>query len=390
MTKRAREVALMFAISDSPHAELVRGIMDYEPRGRSWRIDVAPDAAEISVTMLEGWGGDGVITLLDTPEEIEAGRQLGVPLVNLSGVFADTGFPRVAADYEAIGRLAAEHLLECGLRRFGYYGVEGLWFSELRRKGFLDAVRAAGGDCSVLDVPESTKSPLPWNHWMEPLERWLGTLRPPVGILAVHDFRARVVIEACRRLGLRVPTDIAVMGVDNDHVPCELSPVPISSVERDNWRAGYEAAALLDRLMNGGTTAEMDLFVQPKGVVRRRSTDILVVDDPYVTALVQYIRDHVSEPFGVERLSSVVPVSRRWLEIRFKQCLDCTPLEYIRRVRVERAKELLGSLTPHSMDEVAAAAGFSDATHLRKVFQRVTGTTPSRYRREHVSGDGSP
>ena len=110
--------------------------------------------------------------------------------------------------------------------------------------------------------------------------------------------------------------------------------------------------------MNGGTTAEMDLFVQPKGVVRRRSTDILVVDDPYVTALVQYIRDHVSEPFGVERLSSVVPVSRRWLEIRFKQCLDCTPLEYIRRVRVERAKELLGSLTPHSMDEVAAAAGF--------------------------------
>lgn len=385
-SRKRREIALIFAINDSPHAELVRGIMDYEPRGGPWTIDVAPDAGSVSATLMRGWPGDGVITLLDSLAEIEAAQGLDVPVVNLSGVFANPGFPRVAADYEAIGRLAAKHLLDCGLRRFGYYGLENRWFSELRRKGFTEAILAAGGECVVLEVPPSAGVTLPWNHWREPLEAWLKSLRPPVGVLAVHDFRARVVIDACRELGLRVPNDVAVMGVDNDHVPCELSPVPITSVERDNWRAGYEAAALLDRLMSGESPSEANIFIPPIGVVARRSTDVLILDDPYVTAIVQYVRDHIDEPFGVERLPSVVPVSRRWLEVRFKQCLDCTPLEYIRRARVDRAKELLRSITPYSMGQVAAAAGFTDAAHLRKVFHRVTGMTPSRYRRRHAAG----
>ena len=385
--RKHREVALIFAINDSPHAELVRGIMDYEPSGGPWTINVAPDSGGVSTSLLEGWPGDGVITLLGSEGEIEAARRLRVPVVNLSGVFERPGFPRVTADYEAIGRLAAEHLLDCGLSRFGYYGFESRWFSELRRKGFVEAVTEAGGQCSVLEVSERSAPGLPWNHWMEPLEAWLKSLRTPIGILAVHDFRARAVIDACRRLGLRVPNDVAVMGVDNDHVPCELSPVPISSVERDNWKTGYEAAALLDRLMNGEPAPARDIVIPPRGVVGRRSTDVLVLDDLYVTAIVEYVRDHISEPFGVERLPHVVPVSRRWLEIRFRQCMGCTPLQYIHRARVERAKELLLSITPYSMSQVAEAAGFTDPSRLRKAFRRVTGTTPSRFRRAHAKGE---
>ncbi|MBN2295047.1 MAG: substrate-binding domain-containing protein, partial [Pirellulales bacterium] len=370
-SKKQREIALVFPIWDSPSAELMQGINAYKPKGGEWILNVPPDPASLSLRRLKGWPGDGVIALLNSRADIKAAKEIGIPVVNLSGMVRDTGLPRVTPDYEALGRMAARHLLECGFRRFGYYGLKNLWFSQQRRDGFMREIAETGGECSVLEVAESSSKPKPWNHWIDPLEQWLAKLRPPVGILAVHDLRARTVIDVCRRMQLAVPNDVAVMGVDNDHVACELSPIPISSVGRNNRKAGYEAAALLDRLMNGHKPPAAGILIEPGDVICRRSTDVLILDDEYITASVQYIREHIEEPFGVERLLKVVPVSRRWLEIRFKQCLDCSPLEYMRRVRVERAKELLSGVQPLRMSAIAQGAGFTDAAHFRKVFLRV-------------------
>lgn len=383
-----KEIALVFPIWDSPHAELMRGVNEYRPKSGDWVLNVSPEPVRLSLRRLKDWPGHGVIALLNCQADIKAAKAIGLPVVNLSGVVRDTGLPRVTTDYEAMGRLAAQHLLECGFRRFGYYGLKNFWFSEQRRNGFMQEIAAAGGDCSLLEVSEQLSTPKPWNHWIAPLEQWLESLRPPVGIMAVHDLRARTVIDVCRRMQLRVPHDVAVMGVDNDHVACELSPIPITSVSRNNWKAGYEAAALLDRLMSGGKPPKADILIEPGDVIKRRSTDVLILDDEYITASVRYIREHVEEAFGVERLLKVVPVSRRWLEIRFKQCLDCLPLEYIRRVRVERAKELLTGVKPLKMSQIAAGAGFTDATHFRKVFLHVTGVTPTAYRKTHRSESG--
>lgn len=383
--KKHREIALVFPFWDSPSAELMQGVNAYRPKNSDWVLNVSPDPASLSLRRLKGWPGHGVIALLNSRADIKAAKEIGLPVVNLSGMLRETGLPRVTPDYEALGRLAARHLLECGFRRFGYYGLKNLWFSQQRREGFTREIAAAGGECSVLEVAENFTTPKPWNHWVEPLEKWLDKLRPPVGILAVHDLRARTVIDVCRRMQLNVPNDVAVMGVDNDHVACELSPIPISSVGRNNHEAGYEAAALLDRLMNGRKPPAADILIEPGDVIRRRSTDVLILEDEYITSAVQYIREHIDETFGVDRLLKVVPVSRRWLEIRFKQCLDCSPLEYIRRGRVERAKELLTGVKPLRMAVIAEGAGFTDATHFRKVFQRITGVTPTVYRRTHRS-----
>ena len=354
---------------------------DYASQHGTWTLDVNPEMFAISMQILAGWSGDGVLAPLRTQAQLRAARALDVPIVNLAGSLRHTGFPRVMVDQEAVGRLAAEHLLERGFRRLAYFGQQGVWYSQQREHGFVERVRQAGGECSVLNAPQRFGVSHPWHLWREPLERWLKSLQFPVGVLAVHDYRARMVLDACLHLGVRVPQDIALIGVDNDEVACEFSQVSLTSVVRNNWREGFEAAALLDRLMAGKRPPKHDILIPPEGVVAHRSTDVEAIEDPHVAAAVKLIREHLGEPFGVEMLEKHVAVSRRHLYDLFRQCLNCTPYEYINRARVERAKQLLASPTRLKLYRIAEDCGFSDARHLRSVFRRLTGLTLAEYRR---------
>ena len=150
-----------------------------------------------------------------------------------------------------MGGLAAEHLLERGFRRFGSYGVQGVWYSHLRKCGFIQRIEQAGRGCSVLETTSSIGRQR-WSDLQESLGNWLQTLHKPIGILAVHDGRAMMVTETCQRLGLRVPDDIAVIGVNNDETVCELTRPTISSVDRNDERIGYQSAALLDQWKDQG------------------------------------------------------------------------------------------------------------------------------------------
>ena len=163
----------------------------------------------------------------------------------------DTGMPSVNADQRAIGRAAAEHLLECGFRRFAYYGLKNTWYSDERRDAFIERIAEAGAKCSVLDVPNSVSRRQPWHLWLAKLERWLRTLKYPVGMLAVHDPRASLAVNTCLSLGLQVPDDVGVVGIENNEIVCEFARVKLSSVPVDNRRMGFEAAAMLDRIMIG-------------------------------------------------------------------------------------------------------------------------------------------
>jgi LacI family transcriptional regulator len=199
--------------------------------------------------------------------------------------------------------------------------------------------------------------------------------------LASTDLRAAMVLDACQRLGLRVPEQVAVIGVDNDVVACELCQPSLSSVSRNDWLVGWEAARLLDALISGATPARTVIRIPPDGVVARRSTDTLAIEDPVVSAAVRYLREHLHEPFGVERLLEQTGLSRRRLEQRFRQCLGRSPYAFITDQRVERAKQLLA--TPHktTLRAVASACGFAEPRRLRLAFQRLTGMSPSQFRR---------
>jgi LacI family transcriptional regulator len=197
-----------------------------------------------------------------------------------------------------------------------------------------------------------------------------------------------MVVEACGPLGLRVPDDVAVLGVDNDPIACEFSNPPLSSISRNDQEVGYQAAALLDHLMGGGAPPDGPVYIPPGGVVQRGSTETLAIENPQIAAAVRYIYAHSGECFGVKQLLGQVGLSRRRLEHYFHECLGCTPYQFINQVRVDRAKELLAGPSRLTFSAIAAASGFSDLRRFRLVFRRLEGLTPAEYRRS--LGEASP
>ena len=389
-----QQVALVFPVTVSWLATLARGVADYSREHAGWAFTTSPpslpDADEVilSVRGLRGWPGQGAIATLSNAAEARAARQLGIPVVCIGGKLRHCGLPRVMVDQVAVGRLAAEHLLQLGLRRLAYYGLHGPWYSQARQQGFLERAKTAGVPCEVFETPPVANPGSQWRQTREPLGQWLQSLRLPVGILAVHDYRARVVTDECARLGLAVPHDVAVMGVNNDQTTCEFCQPGLTSVSCSAWQIGYEAARLLDRRLAGQAVPAGDVLIPPEGVVQRRSTDTLAVDDPHVTAAVHFMRDHLGEVFGIQQVMGHVSVSRRRLHEQFHRLLGCAPYEYLCRLRVQRASQLLAVPGRVKMQNIAHACGFSSAARMRLVFQRVTGTTPLAYHRPHAPGPG--
>jgi LacI family transcriptional regulator len=322
-----------------------------------------------------------VIAAIGSLAEARTAKKLGVPVVNLAATRQYVDVPRVMVDHYAMGRMAAAHLLDRGLRRLAYCGSEGRWYSQLRCQGFVRRAQQAGVAFDVFQSPPHMHPRETWQQRVAPLADWLRTLKPPVGLLAVHDYRARIVVDECRRAGLRIPHDVAVVGLDNDPTVCEYCQPTLTSVSRNAWRVGYEAASLLDRLMSGRPPPPYDTLIQPDGVIARQSTDTVAVDDPYVAEAVHFVHEHLGEAFGVAQVVKAGRVSRRELENRFQRVLQCTPYDYICRARIERAKQLLGSRERTKLQAVASACGFSSVERMRLVFLRMNGKTPVEYRR---------
>jgi LacI family transcriptional regulator len=377
---RAIQVALMFPARLSHLEKSTQGIADFARRHGGWTFVMRPESFTVSLQGLRGWSGDGVIALIDDEAEADIARELPMPVINLSGALRDGGLPRVMVDHEAVGRLAAEHLVQCGFRRFAFYGTNDLWYAQLRKRGFAERVEADGYECDFYTTGSVGDNGRPWHHGQERLEEWLRTLTPPVGVLACDDHLARMVIEACNRLSLNVPNQVGIVGVDNEELVCEFCVPPLSSVSRADYEVGFEAASLLNRIMSGETPPEQDVLIAPDGVIRRHSTDIVGVDDPYVAAAVRFIRENLDKQFGVQQLAARISVSRRCLEQGFRTQLNCTPYEYLSRLRVERAKQLLAGPERLKISHVARACGFNNPLQLRRAFHRATGTTPQKYR----------
>jgi LacI family transcriptional regulator len=309
-------------------------------------------------------------------EQVQRAR---VPAVDIAPSQRHAELPRVTTDDIAVGRLAAAHLLSLGLPHFGFFGTRSHYFSLLREQGFRQALSASGLSCHVFlnGAPDGAHD----TGADQPLEEWVRRLPKPIGIMASTDSRALDLLAVCRKLEIPVPASVAVLGVDNDDVFCELANPTLSSIALSTQRIGYEAARMLDRLMAGEKPAQKQLLVPPAGVVPRRSSDIPCILDPDVAAAVRYISLHVQDDLQVADVLREVPVSRRSLEQRFLKALGRTPAAEIRRAQVEVAKQMLAE-TDEPMARVALAAGFSNAKQLGASFQHETGTTPTDYRRK--------
>jgi LacI family transcriptional regulator len=389
-TPARREVAIAFPFTVPWMGLCLRGILDYAAAHGGWNLLTSPPtlsgSAEFSLTpaSLKGWHGQGMIALLSDRKEIADARRLKISFVDLGGMFANPGHPRATVDQQAIGRIAAEHLLQCGFRRLAYYGFRGPWYSEQRGDGFRETAEKAGALCQVFEPDPPSNPRASWQQRLAPLDRWLRGLQTPIGILAVHDYRARFLLEACNRLGLNVPHDIALIGVDNDPSVCENCQPTLSSISRNGWQIGYRAAEMLDRLMNGEVLAEQDIRVPPEGIVARGSTDTLSVEDPCVSAAAHFFHDHFGELSAFRKVFLDVPISRRSLEMRFRRHLNCSPYEYLTQLRIEKAKQLLAAPEKMKIRVIAKNCGLSNSVRMRLVFLRHVKLTPLEYRRKQL------
>lgn len=383
MSRRAPlEIALAINVGITHLERVVRGIRDYAERHTNWRFLISPETHYLPPTALEGWDGDGVICLANSAEDIRILRSLKCPVVNLSGAAEDPVFPRVRPDYQRIGQMAAWHLLDRGYRRFGFYGVTDVWYSSCYESGFRNELEARGLDCSVLHVPATFGQKTRWDTGQGELELWLGTLKPPFAVMAAHDPRAAMVIRACERVGLRVPEDIAVIGVNNDTTACESCRPPLTSIERNDTEIGTQAARLLDRLIQNKPIPPEERIVEPGALRERSSTDSLAVDHPDLLTAVEWVRENYREPVGVSDMVDSNSRSRRWLEDAFLEQLGCTPRSFIFRLRIREAKRLLTEEPDLTPGDVAKRCGYSGTRQMNAHFRTELGVAAKDFIKE--------
>jgi LacI family transcriptional regulator len=289
-----------------------------------------------------------------------------IPCVNVSGRLARVPFASVLPDNEAVGRMAAEHLVELGMERLVCATLGDVHFAKLRAEGFVQAARAAGREVHVR------------SEHMDATGRFVSGLERPLGLFAVTDHRAREIIGSCLALGLRVPEDVAVVGVDNDELAGLEAGVPLSTVDPAGEAVGYEAAGVLHRMLRGRKVPAVTL-VPPRGLIARASSDITVVDDPDLSHAQRFIRDHAQESPRVKEILAGLGVSRSALEKRFRARFGRTLHDEVVRVKLERARRLLTE-TGLAVSEVARRSGFSCRSRFFAEFGRRFGETPSAYR----------
>jgi LacI family transcriptional regulator, galactose operon repressor len=381
MRIRQRKPTILLALTSTHHG-FYHGAARYAAE-HDWHVvaDMIYDA-----TIPVGWRGDGILSFVGHWEELaNFVVSARMPVVEISSVRKDLGIPCVMEDNEAIGRLGAEHLLERNLKTFVWAPFWDDTVNEERFLGFATAIRTAGFDCVRLLPVNTRRSARSSRHMNRTLRRrWvihtIRSLRYPLGIFCYNDCVAADIVDACIESGIRIPDEVAVLGVDNDPVICDCVQVPLSSVRHDLEGMAYEAAALLDHLMNGGVPPEVPKRIAPKGVVTRKSTEVLAVDNPEVASALGYIQENF--PKGNLSVDDVVAhgrVPRRLLERAFRDELQRTILHEILRVRVNHAQKLLETTT-HPVTDVAIRSGFASLNHFYRVFRTRTGLTPRAFR----------
>jgi len=365
---------------------ILKGVSAYVRPTRPWVIHIGQNYLPDRVDMIRAWHPTGIIAHLGTVELVASLRTWGVPIVNVSNATRSNDPPHVGVDDRAAGAMAGRHLAEKGLRRFAFCGDPSRGYACDRRDGFREVVASAGGEYHEFPWPaDAQRFAAGARNFMDTaVERvfrdWLANLPKPIGVLVYQDYLGFSLCEVCRQAGIQVPEQVAMIGVDDDEMACEFAYPPISSVRSPLELVGYEAARVLDDLLQGKPPPERPILFAPSAVTVRQSTEITASNDAELAAALRFIRTHADQPIQVEDVLNAVLISRRSLETKFRQLLNRTPLAEIHRVHVEQAKRLLTE-TQLPIPRVAESSGFSSTTQMNTVFRRYVGTSPSEYRK---------
>jgi len=379
MLKQAKPKSVLLALSDTHHGFYV-GAARYA-REHGWHL-VTDMIYTASIPY--GWQGDGILSFIGYRDGLaEFILSNPAPAVEISLVRDDIDLPRVAADNDRIGRLAAEHFCERGFRHCLWVPLMDDLPNRERREGFCRYLEKSG--VSIHEIPATYCSrdlsgSRDWAERRRLVSRELKDLPKPLAVFCYNDCIAADIIAACDQEGIDVPGEVGVLGVDNDSMLCESINTPLSSVRHDLEGMAYEAAALLDHIMEGGEPPCVIKRVEPRGIATRRSTDIVAVDDPQVAKALRFIWDHFARStLSVVDVAEAVGVNRRVLEKAFRTERGHGINEELIQARLRAVVNRLET-TDLSITDIASQTGYTRPNHLFRTFRKHYGKSPREYR----------
>ena len=330
----------------------------------------------------KGFDSDGIIAYTQETAVLDELLQFGVPVVNTTQTTAmSPEVPFVASDDRALGRLVANHFMDKGFKEFAFCGsVSYSPCSFLRGAGFREELEKEGFEVSFFSGTDHPSRKIDWNRDRKKVARWIRSLGQPLALFADNDSAGRVLADICRELDIHVPEEVAIVGANNDELICEFSNPHLSSVALAKEQVGFEAAELVEQLIQKKKIPALPILVPPLGITTRRSSEIFAVEDPHIAKALNFIYTYAGEAIGVEDILKELPLCRRTLEIRFRNAIGRSPYEEIRRAHVKRAKKLLAE-TNLPLDRIAEASGFSETKHFYLNFRKETGLSPTQFRK---------
>jgi LacI family transcriptional regulator len=381
-----RRVALLIETSRTYGRDLLHGVKRYAQEHGPWSLFVeVRDLETRPPVWLRNWDGDGILTRSGSAAIARAVKRAGVPAVELRSTRRGSTFPFVGVDNTVVAAMVADHFLERGFRHFGVFALDTEPFFIERRQSFVSYLRERGHECSVLRQPGKSEKPEQWEAQQKRLMNWLSDLPRPTAVMACTDQLGCWLLDACSRSSIRVPEDVAIVGVENDETITTMSTPPLSSVRLAGEQIGYEAARILDRMMRRLKPPAQPTLFAPLCIETRQSSDIVAIDDEHLAQAIRLIRQRACEGLTVNGILKVVPISRSSLERSCRRLLGRSPNEEITRVRIEHVCRFLRD-SDLSLDQIAARTGFATSQYMLEVFRKATGVTPGNYRRSLSSG----
>ncbi|MEX0324974.1 MAG: substrate-binding domain-containing protein [Puniceicoccaceae bacterium] len=375
-----KRIAILVETALASGRSILAGISQYVHERDDWSVfhptgylgATEPDG-------LEQWDGDGIIARISGTRVLESVRLKNVPVVDVLGNVPACPYPIIKSDDRAIGRMAGEHFIESGHHHFAFLGLEDERWSLEREEAFLETVRPRARRRSSFHLNADEKRAGHWNENVNHILEWLERLPRPLALMVASDQFGPITMKACQRLGVMVPEEVSIVGVDNDQPFCNLCRPRLSSIEPDHVKVGYEAARLLDRMISGEETGIRQIETAPLTLQRRPSSDATAVNDPALVKALQFIRESACLGISVDDVARNAGLSRSVLQRRFQEHLGRTVGDSLLAMKLRRARDML-SFTELPLAEVAERSGFNYQEYLTYVFKKHLDTTPARYR----------
>src|SRR5690554_1477303 len=380
-----KRVLILIDYSSEFSRRLLKGLIQYSKDHGPWMFYRLPTyyktlhGKEGIVEWAQEWKADAIIARWDH-EGTNLLSTLNIPVLLQNYKERSSYFSNLTGDYIGTGEMAAKFFIKRRYRNFAFYGNKGVVWSRERAEGFRREVEKSGGNYYYFE--SENLSGEEWGTSYIELDEWLLSLPKPVGLFACDDSFALRVSQICTINNIRIPEEISLLGVDNDELICHLSDPPISSIVTDVEKGGYEAGRLIDRMISGEIKEPFNIIIQPTRFELRKSTEKYDIENEYISQVANFIEDNFTTDIDIEGLTGLVPLSRRNLDVKFKEEMGTSIYQFILSCRIDYFANLLLT-TDRTLFDLALESGFNDCKNISRIFKKIKGYPPIEYRKKY-------